>query len=249
MSEYNPFSLSGKKVLVTGASSGIGRGIAVACSKMGAEVFVTGRNEQRLDATLQQCEGETNVALKADLSDAGSIRHLVEQLPACDGIVHCAGVGQIVFCKSLTEIDFDSVIDTNLKGPILLQAELLRAKKVPKGGSIIFVSSIGADIPIVGNSVYSASKGGIVSYANCLALELAPRKIRVNCIQPGMVWTDLIYAGGMSDEDLREDEKRYPLKRYGQPEDVANLAIYLLSDASTWMTAACIPISGGRHKI
>ena len=123
----------------------------------------------------------------------------------------------------------------------------MRNKKINKGASIVFVASIASWSPSFGNSVYSASKGAIISYANCLALELAPRKIRVNCISPAMVWTDLILADGTDEEQLKEDEQKYPLKRYGQPEDIANLAVYMLSDASTWMTGSNVIISGGAN--
>ena len=214
---FNPFSLIGKAILVTGASSGIGRGVAIACSKMGAQVALAGRNATRLDETLSMMDGEG----------------------------HCAGIGQRVLCKNATEQDVDAVIDSNFKAPVLLQTELLKQKKINKGASIIFIASIASWSPSIGNAFYSASKGAIISYANCLALELAPRKVRVNCISPAMVWTDLILQEGIDKEQLREDEQKYPLKRYGTPEDIANLAIYMLSDASTWMTGSNVKLSGG----
>ncbi len=242
---YNPFSLEGKTVLVTGASSGIGRGIAVTCSKMGATVILNGRNKVKLGESLAQLEGGNHKIIAADLTNSDSVSKMMEELPTLDGIVHCAGVGQRVLCKMATEKDVDVVMDANFKGPVLLQSELLRRKKVNKGASIVFVASIATWSPSVGNAFYSASKGAIASYANCLALELASRKIRVNCISPAMVWTDLIYQEGVEEEQLKEDESRYPLKRYGQPEDIANLAVYMLSDASTWMTGSNVKISGG----
>ena len=244
MSFFNPFSLEGKTVLVTGASSGIGRGIAVTCSKMGAKVVINGRNVSRLQETLSQMEGD-NIVATGDLTDAARIEALVRELPTLDGIVHCAGIGQRIPCKQLTEGDVNQVMDVNFKGPVLLQAELLRQKKVNKGASIVFVASIASWSPSFGNSVYSASKGAIISYANCLSLELAPRKIRVNCISPAMVWTDLIVKGEVDEDQLKEDEQKYPLKRYGQPEDIANLAVYMLSDASSWMTGSNVKITGG----
>ena len=111
----------------------------------------------------------------------------------------------------------------------------------------MFIASISTYSPSIGNAFYSASKAAIVSYANCLALELAPRKVRVNCISPAMVWTDLIVQEGVDEEQLKADEEKYPLKRYGTPEDIANLAVYMLSDASTWMTGSNVIISGGGH--
>ena len=249
MDTFNPFSLVGKTVLVTGASSGIGRGIAVACSRMGATVVINGRNRQRLQDTFSSLtEGRHQIAV-ADLNDLTAVRSMVEALPSLHGIVHCAGIGQRILCKQLTEADLDMVMDSNFKAPVMLQTEILRQKKLVKASSVVFISSIAAESPTIGNSMYCASKGALTAYANCLAVELAPRLIRVNCIMPAMVWTDLIFKGGITEEDLREDEKKYPLKRYGTPEDIANLAIYLLSDASSWMTGSNVKISGGVYKL
>ena len=245
MTTFNPFTLEGKTILVTGASSGIGRGIAIACSKMGATVIINGRNEQRLAETMTEMQGEENLSLAADLSDSNSLTGMVSRLPKLDGIVHCAGIGQRVLCKQLQEVDLDTMMDVNFKAPVMLQTEILKQKKINKGASIVFIASIASDSPSIGNAVYSASKGAIISYANCLALELAPRLIRVNCILPAMIWTDLILKGGITEEELKEDEKKYPLKRYGKPEDIANLSIYLLSNAAAWMTGSSIKITGG----
>ncbi len=245
MNNYNPFSLEGKTILVTGASSGIGRGIAVTCSKMGANVIINGRNITKLNETLSLLEGEGHGIAAGDLTDTEKLEHLVGDLPKLDGIVQCAGLGQRIPCKDLRSDDVNQVMDVNFKAPVMLQAELLRQKKINKGASIVFVASIASWSPSLGNSIYSASKGAIVSYSNCLSIELAPRKIRVNCISPAMVWTDLILADGTDKEQLIEDEQTYPLKRYGQPEDIANLAVYMLSDASSWMTGSNVNITGG----
>lgn len=245
MGTFNPFTLEGKTILVTGASSGIGRGIAIACSKMGASVIVNGRNEQRLSETMSEMEGDDNLSLAADLSDNVALAEMVAKLPKLDGIVHCAGIGQRVLCKQLQESDLENMMNVNFKAPVMLQTEILKQKKINKSASIVFIASIACDSPTIGNAMYSASKGAIISYANCLALELAPRQIRVNCILPAMIWTELIFKGGITEEELKEDEKKYPLKRYGKPEDIANLSIYLLSDAAAWMTGSNIKITGG----
>lgn len=246
---FNPFSLEGKTVFVTGSSAGIGKGIAIACSKMGARLILTGRDENRLHATFDELAGEDHQVIAADLSRKDSVQNLIEQLPPLSGIVYCAGVGQRQPCKMITAQDIDEVMDINFKSNVLLQAELLRTKKISNASSIIFMASRAAVSPSIGNAVYSASKGAIISYAKCLALELASRKIRVNCICPAMVWTDLILKGGLTEEDLKEAQLQYPLKRYGTPEDVANLAIYLLSDASLWMTGSCIDLTGGANNL
>lgn len=245
MEQFNPFSLQGKQILVTGASSGIGKGIAIACSKMGASVIVNGRNEQRLAETFSVLAGESHMILPADLCNEDSVKEMVAKLPKVDGIVHCAGIGQRILCKQLQSEDVEKVMTVNFKAPVMLQTEILKQKKINKNASIVFLTSIAAESPSVGNAIYSASKSALISYSNCLAIEVAPRKIRVNCISPAMVWTELILQGGVDEETLREDEKTYPLKRYGKPEDIANLAIYLLSDASSWMTGSNVKITGG----
>lgn len=242
---FNPFTLEGKTILVTGASAGIGKSIAVSCSKMGAIVIITGRNMERLEETRVELSGEGHKAIPADLTKISDLQSLALQLPLLDGIVYCAGIGQRKICKMLTSEDVDEVMNVNFKSSVLLQAELLQTKKIKKAASIVFLASRAASSPSIGNAVYSASKGAVISYAKCLALELAPRQIRVNCICPAMVWTDLILQGGLTKEDLEEAQLQYPLKRYGQPQDVANLAIYLLSDASSWMTGSCVDLTGG----
>ena len=245
---FNPFSLQGKQILVTGASSGIGRGIATACAKMGATVILNGRNKERLQEVFSLLPAGEHVIADADLADKDAVANLVDAMPKLDGVVQCAGVANRIPCKSITQENIDYVINTNLEAPMLLQAQLLSKKKINKGASIVYIASRAAESPSMGNAIYSASKGAIISYAKCLALELAPRLIRVNCICPGMVWTDMI-TGVLSEEDLKVAEEKYPLKRFGQVEDIANLALYLLSDASSWMTGESISISGGGEGI
>ncbi len=249
MEVFNPFSLEGKTILVTGASSGIGQSIAITISKMGGNVIISGRNEAKLLNTLSLMAGEQNQIITADLTQKESIENLVGIIPQLDGIVHCAGIGHRMPAKMISENDINTVMSANFTGAVLLQAALLMKKKVKKDSSIVFIASKAADYPSPGNAVYSASKGALISYARCLALELAPRGIRVNCICPAMVWTDLILQNEVTLEQLKESEKSYPLKRYGKPEDVANLAIYLLSDASTWMTSNCIDLTGGSNSL
>lgn len=244
----NPFTLSGKTILVTGASAGIGRGIAVACAGMGAQVILTARNIERLQETLSQLEGDGHSYIAADITNEAERRALVEQLPMLDGVVQCAGVGNRVPCKMLAQEDIDRVMKPNAEAPMLLQALLLSEKKIKKQASVVFIASAAATMPVAGNAVYSASKAALVAYAKCLAQELAPRQIRVNSISPTMVWTDLALVGATV-EQLQEAQLSYPLKRYGQPEDIANLAIYLLSDASAWMTGSNIEITGGSQTL
>lgn len=244
----NPFSLENKTILVTGASSGIGRGIAIACANMGAQVILTARNRERLHETLCLMEGSDHIVIPADLTNEQDRQRLIEHLPQLNGIVHCAGVMRRIPCKMITQEDIDYVFQPNIEAPMLLQAELLQARKIEKSASVVFVASIAARSGVAGNSLYSASKGALISYARCLAMELAPRQIRVNCICPAMVWTDLALVGATK-EELERDQQKYPLKRYGKPEDIAHLCIYMLSDTSTWMTGSCVDITGGVNEL
>ena len=241
----NPFSLEGKTLLVTGASSGIGKATALLCARMGAVVILSGRNAGRLQDTYGRLPGHHPDPIPADLTDAWDREALVAALPSLDGVVHCAGTGHRKLCKQLTAEDLSAVMETNFNATVLLQSLLLSEKKINRGASIIFLSSRTADVPSIANAAYSASKGAIKSYARCLSLELAPRQIRVNCICPAMVWTPLVQSEGATEEQLKQQEALYPLKRYGQPEDLANLAVFLLSDAASWMTGSCIDITGG----
>lgn len=244
----NSFSLQGKTILVTGASSGIGRAIAIACSQQGANVVLNGRNQERLQATFEALSGEGHQIIAADLVDTAQRQALAEQVPVLDGVVHCAGIGSRVLCKMLEEQDVNRVMQANFEAPVLLQAQLLREKKIAKEASIVFIASAAATMPSVGNAIYSASKAAIIAYAKCLAQELANRKIRVNCISPAMVWTDLALVGA-TEEQLREAEQNYPLKRYAQPEDITGAAIYLLSNASSWVTGSNMELTGGAQML
>lgn len=249
MNDFNPFSLQDKTILVTGASSGIGKATAIACSKMGATLIVNGRNVQRLEETVSELVGDGQKMCTGDLTIAQDVNKLVDVAPKLDGIVHCAGIGHRKPTKMLSADEVDSVMNTNFNATVMLQTELMKAKKINKTASIVFIASAAPFMPAFGNAIYTASKAALIGYAKCLALELAPRDIRVNCICPAMIWTDLIMREGAGREELEKAQQKYPLRRYGQPEDVANLAIYLLSDASRWMTNSCIEITGGTNEL
>lgn len=248
-SKDDVFSLCGKTVLVTGASSGIGRQAAVSCAERGAAVVVTARREETLRQTLGALPGEGHQLIRADLTRAEDRDALVSRLPALDGVVHCAGVSTRMPCKMITEEHILQVMDVNFTAQVLLQTALLKQRRLKAAASIIFLASRAAEYPSPGNAIYSASKGALVSYAKCLGLELAGRGIRVNCIRPGMVWTDLILGQGIDEAELREAQDKYPLKRFGTPADIANLIVYLLSDASAWMTGSSLDLSGGGEGI
>jgi NAD(P)-dependent dehydrogenase (short-subunit alcohol dehydrogenase family) len=244
---YNPFSLQGKTVLITGASSGIGKATAIECSKMGANVVITGRNEERLNETFEALQGENNKKFLGDLTLQEDVEKLANQLPALDGIVHSAGIsGDRVPFSFISSEKIKSVFDINFFTPALFSKALLKAKKLQNGASIVFISSIGGAIsPAVAHSIYCASKSAVSAMAKCMALDLSAKKIRANCICPGMIETPMAEYEGITQEQYEADKNKYPLKRYGKPEEVAYAVIYLLSDASCWITGTNLTIDGG----
>lgn len=243
---YNPFSLEGKTILVTGASSGIGREAAVQCSKLGARVIVTARNEERLNETLSQMEGDGHRIVLAELTQQADLEKLVDAIDSLNGLVLCAGKGMTLPFPFSTKEKFDTVFEINFFAPVELLRLLVKKKKLAKESSVVFVSSVGGNFSFnVGNGVYGASKAALNSIMKFCAKELAPKKIRVNSVNPGMVNTKLIQGGTISEEQHQLDMEKYPLKRYGEPEDIAYGIIYLLSDASSWVTGHSLVIDGG----
>ena len=242
---YNPFSLEGKTLLVTGASSGIGRGICVDCAKMGAKVHLMARNEERLNETLSQMEGEGHEIHIADLCSTDDINSLVESLPVIDGVVLCAGIIKTMPVKNINEEAMTEIFNANIMGDIKLCSRLLKRKKLSHGGSVVFISSVSTFNVKVGNSLYSATKGAVNSFAKAMALEVSKQNMRVNCIQPGFVPSSILSSGAIEeDEFLKFYAERHPLG-FGTPTDIANCCIYLLSDAARWVTGSIFTIDGG----
>jgi len=242
---YNPFSLEGKTILVTGASSGIGRATAIECSKMGAQVIITARNEARLLETYNHLEGENHQMIICDLADEAAINLMVETITQIDGLVNNAGISHTTPIGFIKPADVERLFATNAFAPMLLTKALLKKKKLNNGTSIVFVSSAASINPDVANSVYSATKAAISSFSRSCAKELATKSIRSNSVHPGMVETELVQNLVFSEEELTADKARYLMKRYGKPEEVAWAIIYLLSDASAWVTGTQLVIDGG----
>lgn len=243
--DYNPFSLQGKTILVTGASSGIGQATAVACAQMGAEVVITGRDAGRLQTTAD-LSGTVKEQIVADLTNNEDVERLVATLPPLDGAVLCAGNSTTLPLQFGTREKFDDMFNVNFFAPVELLRLMYKKKILQKGASVVLIASIGGTHSFMpGNGVYGASKAALNSLMKYAAREYASRKVRVNSICPGMVDTPLIHRGTITEEQLAEDAKRYPLGRYGKPDDIANGAVYLLSDASSWLTGHDLVIDGG----
>lgn len=242
---YNPFSIENKTILVTGASSGIGRGISIVFSKAGASIMMTARNNERLMDTLSQMEGKNHQTFIADLCNSNDIDSLVESLPQLDGIVLCAGIVKTMPVKRITDNAMNEIFNTNIMGDIKLVSRLLKNKKLKKGSSVVFISSVSTFNVKIGNSLYSATKGAVNSFAKAMALEVAKQGIRVNCIQPGYVPSNILGSGAIEEEEfIKFYADRHPLG-FGTPIDIANCCIYLLSDAAKWVTGSIFTIDGG----
>lgn len=242
----NPFSLAGKTILVTGASSGIGRAIAIVCSQMGARLIITGRNEYRLSETFLKLEGSDHQQICADLTMNDELDKLIERLPKLDGLVSNAGKANPLVLQLTENEDVNEILQINTLVPINLTRLILQQKKLNKGASLVYISSInGNNCTYIGSSIYAASKSALTGFMKGVALELAPRGIRANCINPGMIETNLLGSGGIGQEELEKDRLKYPLKRYGKPEEVAYAAVYLLSDTTQWITGSSLLIDGG----
>ena len=243
---FNPYSLVGKAILITGASSGIGRSTAIECSKLGAQVVITGRDHNRLQETFDQLEGTSHLMIQADLTNEDDLEKLINELPQLSGLVNNAGIAQPKLFSFTSVLEAEVLFKTNFFAPFELLHRIIKSKKLVKNSSVVFVSSIaGTTITSPGGSVYGASKSAINGLSKALALELAPKRIRVNTVMPGMIETQIMDDSSISKADLEEDRKRYPLGRYGKPDDVAYAIIYLLSDASSWTTGTNLLLDGG----
>lgn len=247
---YNPYSLEGKTILVTGASSGIGRATAIECAKLGATVIVTARNEQRLTAVQTELEtnfGQQHQMVVADIAKEEGINSLIATLPTLDGVSSNAGIaiGNSPI-KFIGEEQMHSLMQTNTYSHVLLAKMLFKKKLIAKNGSIVFTASIGGTISHgPGNTLYGMSKNALLAFAKYAAIEFAPRSIRVNCVSPGMIETPLINLDALTDEDKAIDAEKYLLKRYGKPEEVARTTAFLLGDASSFITGTSIVVDGG----
>lgn len=243
---YNPYSLENKTILITGASSGIGKATAIECSKLGAKVIITGRNEKRLTETYKQLEGNGHIETALDLTDDASLQSFVKGLPLLDGCVNNAGIGGKTPIAFIKLENLQQILAINAIAPIRLTQLLVKGKKMKKGSSMVLTSSISGVFSVdIGNAMYSVSKSAINGFMKNAAIELAVKGIRVNSVNPGLVETSINDVVNMTEEQKKEDLNNYPLKRYGTPQEVAWGIIYLLSDASSWITGSALKMDGG----
>lgn len=251
---YNPYSISGKTILITGAGGGIGRATAIECAKMGANVMVTDITGSALEETFAMLDTQSGQAHKlfmADLTDENQQKELVENMPLLDGLVSNAGISKVLPIQFLNNQDMDRIMSINAFAPIYLTQKLYKKKKIKKGSSIVFTVSIsGVCMVSMGGVMYAVSKNALDAFMRNAALEFAARNIRVNSVNPSRVNTPLIKAStSYSEDDLAKDMLTYPLRRYAEPEEIAYAIIYLLSDASSYVTGHALVIDGGKTLI
>src|SRR5699024_4031189 len=237
----DPFSLNNKTILITGASSGIGRSCAIECSKAGATVLAFGRDEQRLKETLKDMETPGR-SMSVDLNNTEDLDEVMKSLGeegmTIDGVIHSAGISTTLPLRMISPDKMRPLYETNVSAAIYLTKWVSRKKFVPdNGSSIVFLSSVMGSVGEAGKTIYSMTKGAVLAASRSMAVELATKDIRVNCISPGVVESPMsknaVYS--RNEEARSKIESLHPLG-LGRPEDVAHAARYLLSEASRWVT-------------
>lgn len=243
----NAFDLSNKNILVTGASSGLGRQCAITISRHGGKLIITGRNKDKLKETFKQLKGDAHEMIPADLTKEEDTKALVEKLPKLNGVIFSTGISDLSPARFITNQSIERTFKISFDASVLLTSQLLANKKLTKGNcSLLYISSISTRYPFVGGAMYISAKAALEGYARVLALELAPRRIRSNCIAPAFVKTPMLdgTAENYSQEAVKKIEDQQVLG-LGEPEDVANTAVFYMSDASKWITATNLILGGG----
>jgi len=244
----NPFSLDNKIIIVTGASSGIGKEVALTLAKFGAKLILNGRNEERLSHVAELIGAESTIVIAGDLNQQETIDKIIASSQYVDGVVHSAGLLRLLPFKSISMSALNEMMEVNFTSPTHLSLALAKKKKLIQGASIVYITSInGAIVGSKANSMYAASKGALTGMMKAMAIDLAKSNIRVNSIAPGMIETEGTQGitSQVTEYAILEDIKKYPMGRYGRPADVANACVYLLSEASSWVTGTTLVVDGG----
>ncbi len=240
--------LSGKTAIITGGGSGIGKAIAQAFVREGASVVIAGRDSRKLELAAQEI-GQQCVAVAADVSRPEDVKKLaaaaIERFKRIDVLVNNAAVLLPGTAEQLSEEDFDQTFATNVRGLWLLSRAVLPQMRAAGGGSIINIGSVLSMLGARNRVAYAASKGAVLAMTRAMALDHAAENIRVNCISPGIVETEMVARFSMDENARRQRLAMHPVGRFGKPEDVAGLAVFLASDESAWITGTAQTVDGG----
>lgn len=248
MDQNSPFSLTGKTIVVAGASSGIGLSICRGVVAAGGKVIGLARREDKLSDMVTELGRDNASFIRADLSKDEDIENAVAALPEINGYVHATGIIKWAPLKFIKRQALEEMMNVNYYSMVLMLAEIMRKKKLKKqaNSSIVLISSISSIVGSKSNLLYTGSKGAMSAAGRVIASECAAQKIRVNSVEPGMVHTDMASEVEelLSKETVEKDIASYPFG-YGTPEDVANASVFLLSDASKWITGQSLILDGG----
>lgn len=240
--------LTGRAAIITGGGSGIGKAIAIAFVREGARVVICGRDAGKLERAAREI-GASCVAVTADVSDHGTpdklVRHALERFGRIDTLVNNAGVLLPGTAESLTEAQWDQTYNINVRAVWQLSRAVLPHMRSAGGGSIINIASVLSSLGARNRVAYAASKGAVLAMTRAMALDHATEKIRVNCICPGIVETEMVAAFNLDENARQQRIAAHPMGRFGQPEDMAGLAVFLASDEAAWITGASFPADGG----
>ena len=236
--------LTGKHILVTGASSGMGRVFCQMIAHAGASVTLLARNEERLLQTLASMEGNGHDYKVCDLTSDGQMEEAISGMSALDGVVFCAGINDYVPLKFIKQEKINRLFQTNYFSEILLTQLLSRKRLLNKKASLVYISSLSSTLGVPGTLLYASSKAAINSAVKVIASELASQGIRANAICPGIVRTEMLKGTNIDEETFTRQEAEYPLG-LGTPEDVGHAVLYHLSDGSRWLTGQCMVLDGG----
>lgn len=246
----NLYLLTRKKILVTGASSGIGKECAIFCANTGADVILVGRNSEKLQDTLKTIEkfGGNYQCIEADLTNTEDLNNIISQIDSLNGLVLSAGQVS-VSPISFTDVNkIEELYNINFKPIAFLTQQLLKKKKLKSGSSVVAISSALGNIGFMpGNASYGVSKASVEAWMKYCALEYAKKNIRFNTILPGGIETPMANLENLTEDQKKADIAQVPMGRYGQPREIATAAAFLLSDAASYITGASLIIDGGRH--
>jgi NAD(P)-dependent dehydrogenase (short-subunit alcohol dehydrogenase family) len=234
------FDIEDKTLLITGASSGLGKELAIQCAKLGAKVIITGRDENRLKETFSQSDN-IYLPIPADLSFEDDINKLTQQLPILDGVIFCAGVVEYAPVKLINSNRINNTMSINFNSQVLLTQQLIKQRKLNRGSSLVYISSIASKIGVAGTAMYAASKSALNAFVKVTANELSTQSIRANSICPGIILTPMGEKAQSMNEDVGKD---YPLG-LGTPKDIVGPCVFLLSEASRWVTGTEMILDGG----